>query len=310
MKTQTRGLIADRNVALLILVPVALSIFFSWGRFIAESFDIPHSSEYATVASLLDAGGFDKKSDKLVILPPWSLRPLVELKAFPWISGDQIGDRPLYRYSRLFVLLEPDGEDEFQKLQQRFNHVQSLGRTSTLEVFLINIDGGELATDFTKMLTQSTIFLKKTDGERTDCSRRLPNGFQCNGRQNWQRVTEEYLLVSENGQKVIWTHPPRKGETLIVQYSDVDLGDQLVFRSGHTRKGSKAKAPVEVEILVGQKTVATLSKKPAFHFSADVIDMTAFAGQKSTVEFRFKTTNDSRNHFAFDAYSYREKGAQ
>ena len=310
MSLQTRNVLVDRNVALFILVPVALSIFFSVGRFLHESLQIPADEDYRAIASILEKSDFQKEADKLVILPPWSLRPLVVLKDYPWISGDQIGDRPLYRYSRLFVLLEADGEDEFRKLRARFQSMESLGKAGGLELFLMTIDGGTLAADLTKELKNATIFLRKDNGEQTECSRRLKNGFQCNGRQNWQRVTEEYLLVSENGQKVIWTHPPRRGEVLHVRYENVDLGDQLVFRSGHTRKGARAKAPVDVEVLINGKRLASFSKEPAFKFSAKVLPTASSGEEKATVEFRFKTNNDSRNHFAFDAYTYHAGDAQ
>ena len=103
---------------------------------------------------------------------------------------------------------------------------------------------------------------------------------------------------------------PREKREAAYIGENVDLGDQLVFRSGHTRKGARAKAPVDVEVLINGKRLASFSKEPAFNFSAKVLPTASSGEEKATVEFRFKTNNDSRNHFAFDAYTYHAGDAQ
>jgi hypothetical protein len=295
----------DGHIASMILVPIGLAIAFSTVRFFLESFDIPADAEYTQVADALAQANFDAEKNRLAVLPAWSLRPFTVLKDYPWISGDMLVDSRIDRFEKLFVLVEPDGEDALASLLAQGYETQIVATTKKLILYSIQTEANRLTYDFKTGLGAADVFLKTRNGDKVRCDRRVANGFQCSGRKGWQRVTREHLLVSENGQEVMWAHPPAAGEVMTVRYAGVPLGDEIVFLSGHTRKGAKAKSPVSIDIAINNKKLTTIHREPRFDFSADIVDTSSYRGQSGTVEFSFRTENNSRNHFGFDAFARR-----
>lgn len=295
---------ADRLWAAGLLLPVVAAGIFSLTRIALESDDVPRDEDYAAAAEVIDGWGFASGEDAVSVLPPWSLRPHKVLKRFAPISGDALANRPLERYARLFVVVEPDAERHLEPLVRRLGAPAASERRGRVEVLRFDLGEKRVVFDFASALREAEIVLRGADGETTACDRPTRGGLACRGGNAWQRVTREHLLVSENSQHVVWAHPPGRGEVLEMTWRDVPLSDVLVFAGGHTRSGADAaRANVDVEVMVAGERLAELTYPPRFSFEATRIGTTRFRGQRRDVTFRVSTENHGKNHWAFDAFT-------
>lgn len=303
----------DRFWAAGLLLPVVLAGVFSLSRIAAETDDVPRDEDYVAAREVIEGWGFRAGEDALSVLPPWSLRPHKVLKRFQPISGDALASRPLERWARLFVLVEPDAERYLEPLEERLGAPAAVEQRGRVSVLRFDLGGRRVLFDFARELAKAEIVVRDADQpddpDATRCDRPTRNGLACRGAKNWQRVTREHLLVSENGQHVVWAHPPARGQVLEMTWRNVPLSDVLVFRGGHTRSGADvARASVDVEVLVGGEPLAELRYPPRFSFDAARLDTTRFAGQRRDVTFRVSTEDNGKNHWAFDAFSARGGG--
>lgn len=312
----------DRLIATALLTPLLLAIFFSCSRLACEGADVPDDNDYAAAALFLDARGLSD-DDALIILPPWSLRPLVALGARR-ASRSFGSDGPWWtltnnRYARMFVVEEPDGSPWREGVPLAGASLTSMGALNVSEVKMTTA-----RYDFKTSLLRATVRIDSDDGGVV-CSDRRAGGFGCPGREPWQRVNVEWALVSENGREIIWAHPPPAGQRLSLRYEDVPLGDILVVAAGHTRTGAEhAKAPVRLQVKIDDEVVATLLRQPSFvveasraglrsafvapldpagqGFRADTIDTARFGTSRHTLTFIIDTDDDKSQEFAFDAF--------
>jgi hypothetical protein len=287
------------RAALLLLAPIALGGIFSLARLTAETFDVPRDEDYAQLTAHLADNARD--GDAVVALPAWSLRVHQAAKAHAIISGDDLEWRPLDRWRRLFVVVEPDGEQDHARFQRDTylepRETTSLGR---LTVYRYDVEPRAVTLDFARQLSEAKV---RIDGKNaTPCDRPLKGGWGCKGRKGWQRVSLEPLLVSENGDDAIWAHPPPKGETLVLAWEGVRVGDVVSLRAGFTREGAdRARAPVKVEVFVdGERVGAAVRRPPEFRFRTDLFKTTP--RDAALVEVRVSSRDNGAAHFAFDGY--------
>lgn len=297
---------ADRYWAVGLLVPVLLAGLFSLSRLALEGRDVPLDDDYREAAAVVESWGFRKGEDAVAVLPPWSLRAHVALKGFEPISGDALHMRPLERYARLFVVVEPDAGRYRRPLERRLGAPQARERRGRVEVLRFDLGEPRVVYDLAAQLQDAEIAITRKGQEVTRCDRPTRRGFACQGGKGWQRVTREHLLVSENSQYAIWAHPPPPGEVLELKWRDVPLDDVLVFSAGHTRSGADAaRAPVDVEILIGDEPLTALSYPPRFAFESTRVSTAPFKGQRRDVTLRVSTADHGKNHWAFDAFTAR-----
>ena len=160
--------------------------------------------------------------------------------------------------------------------------------------------------DFRAGIADAAVRVEGTNGEPSvactlPTGRRFVHGAVCPG--GTVRATREWSLVSENADDAIFAHPPPRGQSLTVTFSNVPLGQAIVVRAGHTRSGAdRAQAPVYLRVRVGDAVVGDVERAPAFAFRTDVIDTMAWQGQTKTVQFELSTQNDVGQDFAFDAF--------
>lgn len=296
----------DRRIGLLLLAPVVAALVFSWTRLLGELDDTPRDEDYVAARQVLEENGFDRTTDALVILPPWSLRPLTVLGDLEPISGDDIAGQPLHRYARLWALVEPDADEERAPLVARRGEPAFGRRVGRLVVERYDLPPPSVLFDPSAHLADARIRVRCLDcaagaDEPVTCDVPVKGGVSC-GREGWQRVTRQWLLVSENGDRAVWSHPPAAGRRLEIEWSDVPLGDSVVVRAGFTRDGAdRAAAPVRLRVLVDGEVVGTVTRKPAFSFHADVVDTSRFAGRRGTLAFYIDTDDNGASYFAWDA---------
>lgn len=296
----------DRLWAAALLVPVVVGAIFSLVRFTLEGDDVPREADYAAAAEALERAGFSPDGDALAVLPPWSLRAHKALKRFAPIASDDLAEQPLARYARLFVVVEPDAERYLEPLLARLGEPAASEEEGRVRVLRFDLGGPRVAYDFSARLADADIVIEREGEVLSRCDVPAKGGLRCAGRKHWMRLSREWLLVSENGQRVVWAHPPPAGEVLSLTWSGVPLGDEIVFRAGHTRSGSTAaKAAVHVDVVVDGEVLERLRYPPRFSFDATRIDTSRFAGREVEVSFRVSTKNDGKNHWAFDAVAAR-----
>jgi hypothetical protein len=276
------------------------TLVFSWGRIACERFDVPDDADYQAVRQALERAQFSPAHDALAVLPAWSLRPLTVLGDLDPISGDDLEQALLERHRRLFVLLEPDAEQALARLvaargaprRERFGRVELL--TFTLPT--------RAAFDLRAHLAEATVRIRGANA--TLCDEPTPAaalaGVRCRGRPAWQRVTREWLLVTENASDAVWSHPPPAGQQLEIAWR-TRLGGRLLLRAGHTRQGAdSALAPVQLHVEIDGERVATIERVPRFAFAPAAIDLTRFDGREGQLALVIETDNEASNHFAWD----------
>lgn len=291
-------------VAALIVLPLVLSAVVDLALLAREGTHVPEDREYTDARDALLRDGFDAQNDVIAILPAWSLRPLQATHDLPWISGDLLWERPLDRHRRVYVVVERDGEEAFERVREGPYAATRVIETRALALWRIDVGGPHVTTDFARDLSRADVRIVDASGTTlTTCAEPVRGGFRCAGRKPWQRVTRERALVTENGDDVVWAHAPPKGETIEVRFADVTLGNSVVLRAGHTRTGSdKARAPVDVDVLFENEILLARAVPPRFHFATDRIDTQARSGARGTLTIRIHTVDESSQHFAFDGF--------
>lgn len=304
----------DARIATALLLPVILGALFSCGRLACEGFDVPEDRDYEAIRKHLEDpaltdGAFSlRQHDAVAVLPAWSLRPWAILRGMSPLSGDLLGEYPLDRYRRLFVLVEPDGEEALERLVAAIGPPADVTRHGRVALYRFSWGEPRVLYDFRENLSDARVRITDGNGgELTRCDRPIPRGWQCAGRPTWQKVQDMHLLVTENGTRGIWAHPPAPGERLELHYPVVTLGDRLVVRAGHTRDAvSRKAAPVALRVIVNGTELPRIEKQAQFHFQTIALDTNAFAGEQAAVTFIVDTANNGGNHFAFDAWVARD----
>ncbi len=286
----------DRAVATALVAPLVAALVFSWLRLAGAGCHVPDDGDYADVRRALDVQGFVRGRDALAVLPPWSLRPLTVLGDLDPISGDALADQPLERYARLFVVLEPDGDDAFTAVRRRHGEPAATERHGRVTLARWDLPAPSVRFDFRAQVGVATVTMS---GAR--CERAVRGGVACGG-EPWRRVTREWLLVSENADDAVWSHPPPRGEVLELAWDAVPLGDTLVVRAGFTREGAdQARAPVRLRVFADDVELGAVVRAPAFAFSVARLDTRAFAGRQARVRFVIDTDDNNGARFAWDA---------
>ncbi|MFZ9886808.1 MAG: hypothetical protein ACO3JL_04825 [Myxococcota bacterium] len=294
---------ADGLVGLVLLLPVVAALCFSGLRFVQEADDVPADRAYEVANDTIESWGFSLPHDAVAVLPAWSLRAHRFLRHLEPLSGDVLAERPLDRVARLFVLVEPDGEDAFAALLARLGAPAAQHHIENLTLYRFDLRGPFVAFDLTEALAEAEVALERSSGDVLPCDLRTAAGVSCNGAPTWQRVTREHLLLTENGQRALWAHPPPAGETLVLRWRDTPPARELVFSAGFTRKGAGgAVAPVMVDLSVGGTPVASLQFPPRFAFTTHRIALPLQAQLGGEFQMRVRTENNEKSHWAFDAF--------
>jgi len=297
---------ADRRIGLFLLGPVLAAIVFSWVRLVASSNDVPRDRDYVLARRVLGGQNFDPSRDALVTLPAWSLRPLQFLGDLSPLSGDNIEVRPLHRYARLFVLRESGADREHDALVARYGAPAVTEERGNIRVERFDLPAPSMLYDLSAHVQDAHVSVIDAAGVPSPCMRAIDNGVSC-GREGWQRVTREWLLVSENGDRAVWSHPPVQGKKLEIRWPDIVVGTEVIVRAGFTRHGAdSAQAPVQLRVFVNDTLVGTVTRAPSIAgfrngFIADAVDTRAWAGKTAEIAFVIDTEDNGASHFAWDA---------
>ncbi|HEY4223968.1 MAG TPA: hypothetical protein VGO62_21580 [Myxococcota bacterium] len=298
----------ERRVGLLLAAPLALAVAFSYVRLLATTGDVPSDDDYIAARALLDKSGFDKAHDALAILPPWSLRPLRNFGDLDPIGADHIANKPLERWARLWAVEESGADKERAPLVTRLGPPAFSARAgkATLERWDLApaTEAPRVLFDLRAHIEDASVSIVDDTGAHL-CTSPIKAGVMC-GREAWQRVQREWLLVSENADLAVWSHPPKSGR-LEIEWPAVALGSSIVVQAGFTREGADAaKAPVRLHVLVDGAEVGVVVRTPqslggSFSFDVDRIDTRASAGKVGKLTLAIESDDNASAHFAWDA---------
>ena len=321
----------DRVVGLALLLPVAAALVFSFVRNLGEGWDVPSDDDYRAVRGLLTDAGADGRlgSDAIAVLPPWSVRALSFFGDLQPISADALAERPLDRYRRLFVVVEPDADDHLAALMRRIGAPATTSEVGRLSVLRWDLPAHPVF-DLSARVTDATVRLEGKTGLLCDepLAGAWGSGVHCPGRGDWLRVRREWQLVTENGDLVVWSHPPAPGERLVISWPDVVIGDAVVVRAGHNRAGAeradKARGTVRLRVIVDDEEVGLVERRPSFAieptrnalrsifvgpeadggqgFRTSIVDTRRFMGGRHRLSFVIDTDADGSNSFLWDAW--------
>lgn len=284
----------------MLIAPAFLGGLFSLGALITSANDAPSDDDYKNMRAHLKKEA--QPGDAFVALPAWSLRAHAAApERVNIVTGDDLQKRPIGRYKRMFIALESGGEAVFDRVALRFGEAAQVDTFGGIKLARFDHEKKvQLVSDFRERLKESKVFV--TGAEPVYCNRKIANGFDCEKRKDWQRVTREHLLVSENSDDMIWAHPPKPGHALEVIFDDVPTGERFVLRTALTRHAStRAHAPVDVEVWQDQKMLISLSHPRVFGVQNHIFKATPKA--KSQIVFRISSKAHGAAHFAFDAFS-------
>lgn len=294
---------SDRLIGVALVLPLLVALCFSALRFAEEADDVPHDTTYEAARVQCERWGFSLPQDAVTVLPAWSLRAHRFLRHLEPMSGDGLAERPLDRVARLFVLVEPDGEEGFAALLKRLGPPAAQQQVDNVTLYRFDLRGPYVTYDLAATLAAAEVRIERRGGEVTPCDLPTRDGVACAGAPSWQRVTREHLLVTENSQRVVWAHPPPAGDTLVLQWKDTPPAQELVFTAGFTRRGAEnATAPVDVEFRAGGTKLGALQFPPQFAFTSHRIALPAGAKGREEFEIRIHTANNEKSHWAFDAF--------
>lgn len=294
---------SDRLIGVALVLPLAVALCFSGFRFAEEADDVPGDHSYEAARVQCERWGFSLPHDAVTVLPAWSLRPHRFLRGLEPMSGDRLAERPLDRIARLFVLVEPDGEDDFAVLLERLGPPGDQQQIDNVTLYRFDLNGPYVTHDFSATLAEAEVHIERTGGEMTPCDVPTRGGVACAGAPSWQRVTREHLLVTENSQRVVWAHPPPAGDMLVLRWGETPPAQELVFTAGFTRRGAdSATAPVDVEFRAAGKKLGTLRFPPQFAFTTHRLALPIEATRGGEFEIRIHTENNDKSHWAFDAF--------
>jgi hypothetical protein len=317
--------VRDRVVATLLLFPVAVAVVFSIARLVSEAGDVPEDADVTAAAAFARTAA--DVDDAIVILPPWSMRPLAALgdAAVRVVGADGPAAALLDgRYRHVIAIVEPDAAP-WRATLAPFGAPTTARSFGAVDVQVFDGHGParfDAVHDFAQV---------HVDVDGTACTDRVDHGavvgVRCPGDDAALRVTREHALVTENGRLVLRVPTPVAGKRVSLRFEGVPLGDRLVVAAGHTRTGAERGRAVAVDVVVDDDVVGTLHRAPSFvvepsraalravfvraldergeGFRADVIDTRAFAGGTHRVAFVFRADGDdgrTDDEFAIDAF--------
>ena len=162
--------------AALLLGPLFLALGFSLARIAAEPFHVPEDADYVAAREVLRTNHFDAQTDAWVVLPPWSLRAWKFLGDYRPISGDALYRRPLHRFTRLFVITEPDADEHLDPLLKRLGAPAVDVQAGRVHVLRFDLGPQRMTYDFRQHIQEAEVRIVLPQGEPVVCQTPAPGG--------------------------------------------------------------------------------------------------------------------------------------
>ena len=148
------------------------------------------------------------------------------------------------------------------------------------------------------LIKNALVFIDTKEG-RVDCNIYKNSRWRCKNRPDWQHVRSDYFDVDFKPQKMIWAHPPKRGETLKIELKDLKIRDDLLLLGAHTVHGASfAKADVLVKLKINDKEIYKVYFKPSYGIKKHPIKTSP--SDRANLLIEISSSNNGANHFCFD----------
>jgi hypothetical protein len=271
-------------------VGVVLLALVETGNALVAPLRAPSVRDWTAAAANVRAGF--RPGDLIVAAPAWA-DPIMRLKLGDLVPQTAAGRMDAARYGRIWEIAQrgarsPDTAGA--------NAVET-ARFGALTVRSWEKPATQVAFDFLAEWRKASMSIVRGDGVEVPCSLRADR-FQCAG----AALGPELLEIDTTLRNALATDPV-EGATLVLDYKDVPLGNEIVVAAGlHNVWLRKAgDGTVRLRVLVDGAELGSVAATSASGFARLRIDTGARAGQSATVRFAITVDRAASRHFGFAA---------
>lgn len=281
--------------ALLWLALLVGGLGWTAGSMLLERGRIPAEQDYLRAAEVIRAQR--APGDAIVVAPHWAMGAMKVLGDLAPTFDPLLTQRPPEQ-ERVWILAEPEGRQAIDELARSYR-VVSRERFGRIEVACLQL--GRAPTFHAVEALQTAEVSLDSGASSEACDRWTRDRWECPGYADWQRVSAEWLDVDLAPRKVLWAHPPKAGQKLVLRFPEVLFEAELEVVAGHTIHGAQfGKAPVTVELWSAGVELGKVERSPRYPCKSDVLDTRALQGQRRELVLKIWTPDNGANHFVVD----------
>lgn len=281
---------------------------------------VPDDADYRKAADFVRA---ELRPRDLITSAPSFTDPILRLHLGDRISLAMAGRSDNAGYERMWVIsargeLPPDAPDGDPELEREFGRIRvlryKLGKSTVL-------------LDLVQALPSAEVSVWRDGGLRR-CPRRtggVPRGgglgrpvllpiaerFECDASQPWLFVGSIVMEdLSNTPRHCVWQHPQGR-DPVTVRYTDVPLGEELVFYGGiyYEHERMRQGGPVQVDISIDGQRRGGMTHRDGEGFRRIVVGTGATAAQRGEVRVDVRAPEPRHRSFCWSA-STRRRGAE
>jgi hypothetical protein len=173
--------------------------------------------------------------------------------------------------------------------------------SSTLLFFMLGFgvikqEGG---FDLKRHLNEAVFYMEENN-ERQECVWNAERVLWSCSEMDWNTVGQTQVILNGEPIQCIWAHP-RNDRVIHVEYPKTLTGSRLDVKAmlADSAISCTDDSPVKLDVLINGKTEMTLEVTKNKKTETGGMRLTE---NKSKIEFRIKTENETCKHFCFDAY--------
>ncbi len=272
---------------------------------------LPSEADYRAAAA--DIASQARDGDAVLLSPHWAERARLFVTGVPVLNlGRAPAREDLYRFRRIFLLALPElprsspGAEEAFLRSIDFKPAGPAQPHGRLSVRLFENPAPAIPRfDFTAGVADAHVFIRRPDGSEELCPRR-EDRHPC-PRAGWIDVHAELKEIAAKPQRCVWAHPAGS-EPLVIEYPDVELGDELRVMGGIVGQivyRTENYGTVLMEVKVDGQRLGSMDFPPGKPGEKRArFDTRALKGARHTVSFEVSAANPDMRHFCFDAGAF------
>ena len=280
---------------------------------------VPADADFRAAADFVrsELGPFDA-----ITSAPGFTDPLLRLYLGDRIPLAMAGRSDDAGYERLWVVsirgaLPPDAPQGAPEIERRFGRVR---------VLRYKLGKSPVLLDLVSALSSADVSIWQ-DGAPQRCPRRtggVPRGgglgrpvlmpiaerFECDPRRPWLFVGNIVMEdLSNTPRYCVWQHP-QGNDPVTVRFSDVPLGDEIVFYGGvyYEHERMREGGPIQVDVYVDGRRRGGMTHRDGEGFRRVVMPSATSATQRGEVKIEVRAKNPDKRSFCWAATTRRKLG--